>query len=166
MELSADKTAKRKENNPLPNKNNQELESDSKKENKNEPVTSMVKSELFTVQKTIPVKIITKTMKAICKIAIKRKEEIDYETGFFMTYSDTLKCLMTNYHVINPSLEKENIEIEIYNQKKMKLKFNNRYTIYMDKPKDIAMIEIKESDEIYNDIAQSPKRIFLSNNSI
>ena len=34
----------------------------------------------------------------------------------------------------------------------MKLKFNNRLTKYMDKPKDIAMIEIKESDEIYNDI--------------
>ena len=68
-----------------------------------------------------------------------------------MNYSDTLKCLMTCYHVINPSLEKENIVIEIHNQKKMKLKFNNRYTKYMDKP-DIAMIEIKESDEIYKDI--------------
>ena len=34
----------------------------------------------------------------------------------------------------------------------MELKFNNRYTKYIDKPKDIAMIEIKESDEIYKDI--------------
>ena len=33
----------------------------------------------------------------------------------------------------------------------MKLKFENRYTKYIEKPKDIAMIEIKQSDTIYND---------------
>ena len=69
-----------------------------------------------------------------------------------MNCSDKLKCLMTNYHVINPNVENENIEIEIHNKKKMKIKFKNRYTKYLKRPKDIAMIEIKESDEIYNDI--------------
>ena len=34
----------------------------------------------------------------------------------------------------------------------MKLKFDNRLTKYLEEQKDIAMIEIKESDEIYNDI--------------
>ena len=34
----------------------------------------------------------------------------------------------------------------------MKLKFKNRFTKYLNKPKDIAIIEIKESDEIYEDI--------------
>ena len=34
----------------------------------------------------------------------------------------------------------------------MKLKFGNRFTKYLEEQKDIAMIEIKESDEIYNDI--------------
>ena len=34
----------------------------------------------------------------------------------------------------------------------MKLKLNNRYTKYIERPKDIAMIEIKEIDEIYKDI--------------
>ena len=58
-----------------------------------------------------------------------------------MNYSDSLKCLMTNYHVINPSVEKENIIIEIHNKKKMKLKFKNRFTKYLERPKDIAMIE-------------------------
>ena len=47
-------------------------------------------------------------MKAICKIKIERKKRT-HGIGFFMAYSDTLKCFMTNYHVINPSLEKENI---------------------------------------------------------
>ena len=69
-----------------------------------------------------------------------------------MNYSDSLKCLMTNYHVINPRVENDNIEIEIHNKKKMKLKFKDRYTKYIEKPKDISMIEIKESDKIYNDI--------------
>ena len=32
----------------------------------------------------------------------------------------------------------------------MKLTFKNRYTKYIERPKDIAMIEIKETDEIYN----------------
>ena len=48
---------------------------------------------------------------------------------------------MTNYHIINPNLENENIETEIHNENKMKLKFNNRFTKYLDKPKDIAIIE-------------------------
>ena len=30
-----------------------------------------------------------------------------------MNYSDSLKCLMTNYHVINPNIGNGNIEIEI-----------------------------------------------------
>ena len=91
-------------------------------------------------------------MKAIGKITIERKEGIAHGTGFFLNYSDTLKFLITCYQAINPSLEKENIEIEVHNQKTMKLEFYNRYAKYIDKPKDIAMIEIKESDDIYNDI--------------
>ena len=72
-------------------------------------------SEVYTGKKTIPVDIINKVMKAICKITVKTNEGIAYGTGFFMNYSDTLKCLMTNYHVINPSVENGNIEIEIHN---------------------------------------------------
>ena len=34
----------------------------------------------------------------------------------------------------------------------MQLKFHNRFTKYIDKPDDIAIIEIKEPDEIYNDV--------------
>ena len=69
-----------------------------------------------------------------------------------MNYSKSLKCLMTNYHVINPNLEFEFIEIEIHNQNKMRLNLNNRTTKFIERPKDLAMIEIKKSDEIYNDI--------------
>jgi hypothetical protein len=109
-------------------------------------------TEAYTGHKQIPMKIANKVLESVCKITVETKKGILYGTGFFMKYSDSLKCLMTNYHIINPNVENENIEIEIYNKKKMKLKFKNRYTKYLKRPKDIAMIEIKESDEIYKDI--------------
>jgi len=108
--------------------------------------------ETHTGHMPVPLDIANKVLESICKITIGINEERSYGTGFFMNYSDKLKCLMTNYHVINTSVENKNIEIEIHNKKKMKLKFKNRYTKYIEKPKDIAMIEIKESDEIYKDI--------------
>ena len=108
--------------------------------------------EVLNEHKPVPLNIAFEVMKAICKITIKTIKGKLYGTGFFMNYSDSLKCLITNYHVINPSLENEKIEIEIHNKNKMKLKFNNRYTKYLERPRDITMIEIKKSDEIYNDI--------------
>ena len=109
-------------------------------------------NEILVGSRPIPIKIINKVMKSICKIIIKKKESIAFGTGFFLNYSEHEKYLMTCYHNINPSLENETIEIVIYNDKKMKLNFKNRLTKYLDKPKDIAMIELKEWDEIYNDI--------------
>ena len=122
----------------------------SKKEK--DQIKQMVKSEVIIGPKPVPLKIANKVMKSICKITTKIKEKIAHGTGFFMKYSDKLKCLITCYHIINPDLENKNIEIEIYNNKKMKLKFKNRYIKYIEKPKDITIIEIKESDEIYKDI--------------
>ena len=71
---------------------------------------------------------------------------------FFLNYSEPLKYLITNYHIINPDIKNEDIEIQIWNKKTMKLKFMNRITKFIKKPKDIALIEIKGSDEIYQDI--------------
>ena len=107
---------------------------------------------IFSGYKKVPTKIINKVKKSICKITIETKKGKTYGTGFFLNYSNSIKCLITNYHVINPILENENIIIEIHNKEKMKLKFKNRKTKYLKKPKDIAMIEIKESDNIYKDI--------------
>ena len=88
----------------------------------------------------------------MCKITIKSEKENNFGNGFFLNYSDELKLLLTNYHVINPSLENANIEIEIHNKKVMNLELKNRFCKYIEVPKDIAIIEIKKSDEIYNDI--------------
>ena len=62
--------------------------------------------------------IVNKVLQSLCKITVKTNKGIIYGTGFFMNYSDSLKFLITNYHVINPSAENRNIEIEIYNKKK------------------------------------------------
>ena len=105
--------------------------------------------------KPIDMDIANNVMKSICKIIIKEINEADiYGTGFFMKFSDSLKCLITNYHVIfNGVINKnKNIELEIWNHKKMELNISNRYTEYLKKPKDIAIIEIKNTDNIYNEI--------------
>ena len=110
------------------------------------------KNEVITGHKPIPLKIANKVTKAVCKITIERNGRKAYGTGFFLNYSDSKKYLLTCYHVINPTLENNKIEIEIHNQKKMQLTFNNRFTKYINQPKDIAIIEMKESDEIYSDV--------------
>ena len=110
------------------------------------------KNEVITGHMPIPVKIVYKVTKAVCKINIEAKGEISHGTGFFLNYSNSKKYLMTCYHVINPSLENDKIELQIHNQKKMQLKFHNRFTRYMDQPIDIAIIEIKETDDIYNEV--------------
>ena len=151
MGASGEKTDKSDSKSDLKNEIKQEIKSELKNELKTGS-KSIRKLEVLNKHKPVPLKIAIKVMKAICKIIIETKKKTLYGTGFFMNYSDSLKCLVTNYHVINPSLENENIEIEIHNKKTMKLEFNNRYTKYIQRPRDIAMIEIKESDEIYNDI--------------
>jgi hypothetical protein len=67
-----------------------------------------------------------------------------------MNISDSLKSLVTNYHIINEKIIKENIEIKIWNEKKTKLNLNNRFYQYFNDPIDITVIEMKDSDEIYN----------------
>ena len=69
-----------------------------------------------------------------------------------MKMNNKSKYLITNYHIISEYLETEYIETEIHNHKKMKLKLNNRDIKYFPKPKDITIIELKEYDDIYNDI--------------
>ena len=131
-----------------------EIYNDIKNEIINEAKKNLEKEkrpEVLTGHRPLPVNIMNKVTKAVCKITIANNE-MQYGTGFFLNFLNSLKYLVTNYHVINKSLVKKEIIIEIHNNKQMKLEFNNRFTRYFEKPKDIAMIEIKESDEIYQDI--------------
>ena len=77
--------------------------------------------------------------------------QIGNGTGFFMKVSDSMKWI-TNYHVIDPKLINTIIEIEVWNHTKFKLDLNNYKITYFEKPKDIAVIQLKNYDEITQDI--------------
>jgi len=116
MRASGKKEAKRDSKSDLKNEIKKELKAELKIElktgSKNEK-----ESGKYTGHKPIPMKIANKVLESICKITVETKEGKSYGTGFFMNCSDSLKCLMANYHVINPSVENENIEVEIHKKK-------------------------------------------------
>ena len=110
-------------------------------------------NEIDTGHKPIPIDIVNAVNKSICKITIKKKDKkIGNGTGFFMNISNSIKYLITNYHVINPDVINEYIEIEIWNHKIMKLNLNNYNIKFFKEPEDITIIQIENSDEIYKDI--------------
>ena len=98
----------------------------------------------------IPMELTNKILKSICTIKLKIKNNKIFGMGFFMEVSDSKKYLITNYHIINQESKKTNIEIEIWKLKKFNLKLHKRYIKYFPEPKDITIIEIKNSDEIYD----------------
>ena len=106
--------------------------------------------EDYTGHKLIPIKLANKVLTSICKIKIDKNKK-KFGTGFFMSISDNLKFMITNFHVINPTID-EKIEIQIYNEKTWTLNKKNRIIKYLGRPKDITAIEIKENDDIYKDI--------------
>ena len=101
---------------------------------------------------SVPIDIIIKARQSVCKINIKGSGIVTYATGFFMKISNTENYLVTNNHIISQRNIYDDIEIEIHNKKTMKLNLNNRKIKYFEKPKDITIIEIKNSDPIYDDI--------------
>ena len=103
-------------------------------------------------QKTIQMKVITELMKSFCKIIKENNELIGI--GFFINAPNKLNYLITNSLKINPETinNYNNITIEIWSKKKMQLNLNNREIKYFEKEKDIILIEIKPSDEIYKEI--------------
>ena len=110
------------------------------------------KNEAMHGHPPIPIKYSIEVMKSICKISYDYKNKETFGTGFFMKYSDSLKLLITNYHVIFPELINNNIQIEIWNNKKIILNLKGRYIKFLELPKDITAIEIKTTDDIYKDI--------------
>ena len=97
----------------------------------------------------IPSSAIKKAEKTICKIIInetvnENKESIG--TGFFMLVNNII-YLITNYHNINENSINKKITIQLFNYKKINMKFSIRDIKYFQNL-DITMIEIKNTDEI------------------
>ena len=109
-------------------------------------------SELYARYKPIPISIMNKALKSICKIIVKTNKGIIFGNGFFMNTDNSKRYLITCYHIISQKVINDEILIEIHNHKKMKLNMNNREIKYFASPKDITIIEIKNTDDIYNDI--------------
>ena len=94
--------------------------------------------------RSIPIDVVNKIVKSVCKIIIPNKPKDFYGTGFFMKISDSEKYFLTNNHVINQDVLKRDIEIELHNKKRKKLNFDYRIIKYLPNPRDITMIEIKK----------------------
>ena len=102
--------------------------------------------------KPVPINIISKVCRSVCRIEINDDRVSCFATGFFLKVSDSLKYLITVYHVIKQDSINKNITLEIWNKKIMRLMANGRFIKYFQSPLDITAIEIKELDSIYKDI--------------
>ena len=87
--------------------------------------------------------------KCVCKIKLKLENEEGVATGFFLIYKNK-RYLITCKHVIKPIIKE--FMIEIYNKKRYNFDLKNHEIHLLDKPIDIAAIEIKNSDKFISDI--------------
>ena len=118
-----------------------------KKENKVEDKVTRINEKYTGHASKVPVKIINKISKSICRILYEKISG----TGFFMLLNDSLKCIITNYHIISKELINKIINIELSNDKKIEIELKNRF-IKFDDNLDITIVEVKESDGITEDI--------------
>ena len=111
----------------------------------NLPSTPSILSPTFSLQ------IVNKSRKCVCKIKIKSKSGfIMMSTGFFMKVSNSSRYLISCYHSIGDAIKNNTeIEVEIWNETRIILTSNGRFTKIF-KELDIAVIEMKNSDNIFN----------------
>ena len=103
--------------------------------------------------KSVPMDVAFKAIKSICKITAKTVSNKTVNgAGFFMKVSDSMRCLIINYHVLDPDLIENIIYIEAWNHKTMMLNLKDYKITYFKKPKDMAVIQLKNSDKIIPDI--------------
>ena len=97
--------------------------------------------------------ILEQLMNCICKIKIKGATG----TGFFckipLGTNETLNVLMTNYHVLDDIYYQQNKDITLFLNDDKEVKIINlgiKRITYFNKDYDVAMIELKENDNIGN----------------
>ena len=118
------------------------------KENKESyNIKPLMKDRIVDQSNVIPLDMLNKINKSVCKINYNNFVQ---GIGFFMVVNNN-KCLITNYRIINENTMGIIINIQIYNNKFARIKINDRYIQYF-KEMDITVTEIKESDNIINDV--------------
>ena len=96
--------------------------------------------------------ILNQAINCICKIKIDSTNG----TGFFCKIpfkKGLMKVLMTNYHIIDETIYDKNDEINLFldDEKELKvLKLDKNRITYFNKEYDLALIELKGSDNINN----------------
>ena len=94
--------------------------------------------------------ILDQLMNCICKIKIKER----LGTGFFCKIpfeKETIKVLMTNYHILNEKDLKENqiLNLTLNNDKEaLTIDLKIKREFYFNKEYDITLIELNEKDKI------------------
>ena len=117
--------------------------------------------------------------KSICKINVGHGK---IGTGFFCyipyQYNKTLKVLITNYHIIDDNYIKYNNKINLGindNEYYINIPLENDRKIYLNINEDLAIIEIKEKDNLNNIkfleldnrlLNENSKKTYTSENSI
>ena len=121
----------------------------------NEDYNKEYKEENNIIKKyPIELYILNEEINSVCKIITSKDNNKETGTGFFLDLSDIIgrKCLLTNYHVIEKESVKKQypIIIKFENKREIPIKLNkeNRYIKYFERPKDITIIEILDSDNI------------------
>ena len=112
---------------------------------------------VYTGHKPVHINIIQKALKSICNINIYNGNEIDNcRKGFFIRiFSQKYLITFTRIDISkNYDSSKQNgkIEVEIYTKARIKIEFNQRFIKYLEKPKGILIIEIKDSDFMHENI--------------
>ena len=99
----------------------------------------------------IPLDLVIKAKKSICKINIKSKKGNKTVIGFFMKIRNYNYYLIVNDHIIYEDIPNGEIELELYNHKKIKTKFNENIIKYCP-ISEITIVKIEKNEYIFNDI--------------
>ena len=111
--------------------------------------------------------ILNQLMNCICKIKFKG----GFGTGFFCKIpfkKETLKILMTNYHILNEKDFKDikNLNISLNDDKKiLKIDLELDRENYFNKEYDVALIELRDEDNI-KDYLELDNNLFKNNSEI
>ena len=100
----------------------------------------------------VPLNVVEEVKKSLCTINIKTKEEDKITNGFFIKTQNYNKYLVAKDSINPDDIINEEIELEIYNHKTIKLDLKECRMKYFPKPKDITLIKIKNDELIANEI--------------
>lgn len=103
---------------------------------------------MASISRSLPLSLVNKAMKGVCKL--RRKDMMT--TGFFIELADNQRYLVTAGYFLNKQNINEYIMLELWNKKIVKFIPNNRFIRYHEGLDDVAIAEIRESDNLFNDI--------------